>query len=42
MAEDTYFNNAALNFPLLIKKGPDGKVNEVVLLELNLFKKLPE
>jgi hypothetical protein len=39
---DTYFNNSALNFPLLIKKGPDGKVNEVLLLELNLFKKLPE
>ena len=39
---DTYFNNAALNLPLLIVMGPDGKVSQVVLMELNTFKKVAD
>jgi hypothetical protein len=39
---DTYFNNAALNFPLLIVKGPDGKVSQVVLMELSEFRKVAD
>jgi hypothetical protein len=39
---DTYFNNAALNLPLLIVKGPDGKPSQVVLMELNTFRKVAD
>jgi hypothetical protein len=39
---DTYFNNAALNLPLLIVKGPDGKVSQVVLMEQNTFEKVAD
>jgi len=39
---ETYFNNAALNLPLQIVKSPEGKVSQVVLMELSIFKKLPD
>jgi hypothetical protein len=39
---DTYFNNAALNLPLLIVRGPDGKPSQVILMESNVFNKLPD